>query len=263
MKRAMQPSHTRPAGPAIPAPRHIDGLAVHPLRLAELLALLDSAVANDERLTVFYANVHAANMARHDAELRAAFHSADIVFCDGQGLRLGAALLGEPLPERFTPPDWIDALAAICAARGAGIFLLGGRPGVADVAAAALGARHPGLRTAAHHGYLQTPDAEAGALKAVRAFRPGVLLVGMGMPLQERWAIARRGELDVPVVMTVGALFDYLGATVPRGPRWLTDNGFEWLCRLWFEPRRLWRRYVLGNPSFLLRVLRLRLGRRR
>lgn len=246
---------------AAPPPRHVDGLPVHPLRLTELLALLDGAVAGEGRLTVFYANVHAANLARRDPALRAAYAAADLVFCDGQGLRLGAAILGQPLPERFTPPDWIDALAARCAARGAGIFLLGGRPGVAEAAAARLRERHPGLPTAAHHGYfLDSPAAEAGALEAVAAFGPGVLLVGLGMPLQERWVAARRAAIGAPVVMTVGALFDYLGDAVPRGPRWLTDNGFEWLCRLYYEPRRLWRRYVLGNPSFLLRVVGRRLA---
>lgn len=253
--------HTTLAAP--PPPHRIDGLPVHPLRLAELLALLDGAVAADERLTVFYANVHAANLARGDAAFRAAYEAADLVFCDGQGLRLGAAILGTPLPERFTPPDWIDALAHACAARGAGMFLLGGRPGVAEAAAARLVRRHPGLPTYTHHGYfLGSPADEAAALAAIRAAAPGVLLVGLGMPLQERWVAARRAELDVPVVMTVGALFDYLGEAVPRGPRWLTDNGLEWLCRLYFEPRRLWRRYLLGNPRFLLRVVGRRLAGR-
>jgi N-acetylglucosaminyldiphosphoundecaprenol N-acetyl-beta-D-mannosaminyltransferase len=252
--------HVR-VGASLPPPRRIDGLPVHPVRLAELIAWLAEAAGRPERSTVFYANVHAANLARRDAAFRAAFERADLVFCDGQGLRLAAALLGQPLPERFTPPDWIDRLAAVCAAQGEGLFLLGGRPGVAEQAAATLRARHPGLRTAAHHGYfLASPADEAAAIAAVRAFRPGVLLVGLGMPLQERWLLERRDELDAAVALTVGALFDYLAGTVRRGPRWLTDRGFEWLCRLWYEPRRLWRRYLLGNPAFFLRILRQRLG---
>jgi N-acetylglucosaminyldiphosphoundecaprenol N-acetyl-beta-D-mannosaminyltransferase len=250
---------------ALPPPRQIAGLPVHPVRLAELNAWIAGALARPERATVFYANVHAVNLAQRDAAFRAAFAQADLVFCDGQGLRIGAALLGQPLPERFTPPDWVDSLAAVCAAQGAGIFLLGGRPGVAELAAARLRARHPGLRTAAHHGFfLASPADEAAAIAALGGFGPGVLLVGLGMPLQERWVAARRDALDAPVVLTVGALFDYLAGTVRRGPRWLTDSGFEWLCRLWYEPRRLWRRYLLGNPAFFLRILRQRLaaGRR-
>lgn len=252
-------SHRRPTV----APRWIDGLPVHPLRRAELIALLGDAVARREPLTVFYANIHAANLAQRDQAFRAAYAAADLVFCDGQGLRLGAALLGQPLPERFTPPDWVDELVAMCNAQGAGLFLLGGSPGVADQAAARLRARNPGLRVAAQHGFfLASPDAEAAVLASVRAFRPALVLVGMGMPIQERWVAAQRAQLGDTVVITVGALFDYLAEAVPRGPRWLTDHGFEWLCRLIYEPQRLWRRYLLGNPAFFLRVLRRRLGAR-
>lgn len=248
---------------ALPAPRNIGGLPVHPLRLRELLAWIEAALGRSGPAVVFYANVYAANLIHSDAAFRAAYDLADVVFCDGQGLRVGGAILGQPLPERFTPPDWVDRLAAVCAARGTGVFLLGGRPGVAAEAAARLRSRHRGLRVSAYHGYfLGEPGGEAAALAAIRAFGPGLLLVGMGMPLQERWVAARRAELAVPVVITVGALFDYLAETVARGPRWLTDNGFEWLCRLVVEPRRLWRRYLIGNPAFFLRVLRQRAARR-
>ncbi|MBP1466653.1 WecB/TagA/CpsF family glycosyltransferase [Candidatus Chloroploca sp. M-50] len=241
----------------LPDPQRIGQLDVHPVRLVQLLAWLEYALACTQKHTVFYANIYAVNLAEDDAGFKHAFAQADLVFCDGQGLRLGAALLGKPLPERFTPPDWIDRLAASCAARGYGLFLLGGEPGVAATAAARLIERHPGLRVASHHGYLSPdPTVEAAALEAIAAFQPALLLVGMGMPIQERWVTARRTDLAVPVVMTVGALFDYLAQTVPRGPRWLTDHGFEWLCRLWYEPQRLWRRYLLGIPRFFGLILR-------
>lgn len=247
----------------LPAPQRIGQLDVHPVRLVQLLAWLEDALACTQKHTVFYANIYAVNLAEHDSVFKKSFAQADLVFCDGQGLRLGAALLGKPLPERFTPPDWIHRLAASCATHGYGIFLLGGEPGVAATAAARLIERHPGLRVASHHGYLSTdPLVEAAALEAIAAFQPALLLVGMGMPIQERWVTARRNDLAVPVVMTVGALFDYLAETVPRGPRWLTDHGFEWLCRLWYEPRRLWRRYLLGIPRFFGLILRQKITHR-
>jgi N-acetylglucosaminyldiphosphoundecaprenol N-acetyl-beta-D-mannosaminyltransferase len=140
---------------------------------------------------------------------------------------------------------------------------LGGPPGVAEVAAERLCERHPGLQIAAHHGYfLDSAQDEQAAIEKIRVFAPGLLLVGMGMPRQECWATARRAQLEVPVVMTVGALFEYLAGTVARGPRWLTDHGFEWLCRVWYEPRRLWRRYLIGNPAFLMLIVRQRFARR-
>ena len=88
---------------------------------------------------------------------------------------------------------------------------------------------------------------------------PGVLLVGFGMPTQEIWLDANWPDLTVNVALTVGALFDYVAAAVPRAPRWATDNGLEWLGRLLIEPRRLGRRYLVGNPLFVWRVLGQRL----
>jgi N-acetylglucosaminyldiphosphoundecaprenol N-acetyl-beta-D-mannosaminyltransferase len=235
----------------------IGALPVQPWRLQELLACLQERMARRERVTVFYANVHAANLARRDPAFRAAFTAADVVFCDGQGLRWGAALLGRPLPERFTPPDWIDRLLAMPPTRAGGVFLLGGRPEVLAQALRTLQVRHPELRAGGHHGYFhRAAEPEQAVIEAVRAFRPALLLVGLGMPVQERWVTAHRDELAADLVMSVGALIDYLAGAVPRGPRWLTDHGFEWLCRLWFEPRRLWRRYLLGNPAFVIWVTR-------
>lgn len=249
---------------ALPAAHMIGAVPVHPVRLDQLLAWIGRAMAARERAMVAYANVYAVNLAQDDPAFRAALAGADVVFCDGQGLRLGAALLGRPLPERFTPPDWVGRLAALCASGGHRVFLLGGRPGVAEAAAGRLRAAHPGLYVAAHHGYFHgSPADERAALEAVRAFQPDLLLVGMGMPLQERWVAERRAQIAAPVVMTVGALFDYLAGAVPRGPRWMTDNGLEWLCRLWYEPRRLWQRYLLGNPRFGLLVARQLLAERR
>ena len=85
--------------------------------------------------------------------------------------------------------------------------------------------------------------------------KPDILLVGMGTPKQEHWVQAYADRLDVGVLWTVGALFDYVSGRVPRAPGWLSDNGLEWIFRLGVEPNRMWRRYLIGNPMFLSRVL--------
>jgi N-acetylglucosaminyldiphosphoundecaprenol N-acetyl-beta-D-mannosaminyltransferase len=241
----------------LPRPHLIGTLPVQPVRLAQLLTWLEERMARRQRVTVFYANVHAANLARRDPDFRAAYAAADAVFCDGHGLRWGAALLGRPLPERFTPPDWIDQLLSLPPVRARGVFLLGGRPEVVTGALRTVTSRHPALRVRGHHGYFRrATEEEDVVLASIEGFRPALLLVGLGMPEQEQWAAGHREELDADVVMTVGALIDYLAGAVPRGPRWLTDHGLEWLCRLWFEPRRLWRRYLLGIPAFAVSVAR-------
>jgi len=237
---------------------HVPVARLNPAGLTQRVLALHS---RSDTATVMYANVHVLNTAWSDPELRAILNRADLVYCDGAGVVLGARLLGHRLPGRMTGADWIEPLCQACAAEGVTLYLLGGRPGVASHAARRLENRHPGLRVAgAHHGYLADPGICRDAIAAVNAAHPDILLVGMGTPTQERWIAAHRGQLDVPIVWAVGALFDFVVGVQPRGPRWMLDNGMEWLYRLWGDPRRLWRRYVIGNPLFLARVLRQRLA---
>lgn len=240
----------------------ICGVRVDSIRLADLLEHIDDSVRSRKRIAVYHANAHLINLAARDGELRSALSDAEHVFCDGIGVRIASNVLGHPLPERFTPPDWIDDLSSLCEQRGYGVFLLGARPGVADQAASRLRARWPKLRVRTHHGYFDHWGKDAQrVIEQINASESHVLLVGMGMPLQELWTHEALPRLSVNVALTVGALFDYIAGRVPRGPRWITDHGFEWLWRLVVEPRRLWRRYLIGNPAFLLRVIRQRFSR--
>jgi N-acetylglucosaminyldiphosphoundecaprenol N-acetyl-beta-D-mannosaminyltransferase len=184
---------------------------------------------------------------------------ADLVYCDGTGVRLGAWLAGENIPARMTGADWIDDLCALAVRDGLSLFFLGGAPGAASDAADVLQRRHPGLRiVGSASGY----NVEAEVVESINRRRPDILLVGMGTPTQEKWIDAHRGALDVPVVWAVGALFDFVSGRIPRGPRWMTEHGMEWICRLVAEPRKLWRRYLIGNPYFFYRVVQSRLRNR-
>ena len=209
--------------------------------------------------TVLNANAHCLNLCHEDEGLRGFFAGADVVFCDGAGVRLAARMLGDHLPERITYADWLPRLATLAEERGFTLFFLGARPGVAGEAARRLRRSHPGLKiTGVRHGFFDhgAGSPENGTVVAeINAARPDILLVGLGMPLQERWLMENHHRLDVGVALTGGAVFDYASGRLRRGPRVLTENGFEWLARLLVEPRRLWRRYVLGNPLFLARVL--------
>jgi N-acetylglucosaminyldiphosphoundecaprenol N-acetyl-beta-D-mannosaminyltransferase len=212
---------------------------------------------------VLNVNAHCLNLCHRNEKLRRFFAGADVVFCDGAGVRLAARMLGGSLPERITYADWLPRLAALAEERGLSLFFLGARPGVAAEAARRLRESHPNLRiSGVRHGFFdhRSGSPENGAVVAeINAVRPDILLVGLGMPLQERWLIENHRGLDVGAALTGGAVFDYASGRLRRGPRLLTDNGFEWLARLLVEPRRLWRRYLLGNPLFLARVLAQRL----
>ncbi len=230
------------------------GIGIDPIDRTGLLARVGQLVAARGRATVAYVNVHVMNVAATDPPLRVFLAAADLVYCDGGGVVLGARLLGGALPERMTGADWIWDLAARAEAAGWRIFWLGGEPGVAAEAARRLLERHPALAIATEQGFV-TDDATVVA--AINRYAPDVVLVGMGTPVQERWVAKNRAALDAPVVWVTGATADFVSGRVARGPEWLHQRQ-EWLARLLVDPRRLWRRYLVGNAVFLARVARAR-----
>ncbi|MSP56264.1 MAG: glycosyltransferase [Myxococcales bacterium] len=253
----MPPGASRRAGSVDVTGVNVDGMDV-----LGLLAAVDALVSrgrSGHRATVAYANVHVLNEAAAPApageRLRTFLNAADICYCDGSGVVLGSRMLGRALPERMTGADWIWDLARHAEGRHR-LFWLGSEPGVTEAAAAALRERHPALHVVTDHGFHAKTGAENDALIArINEARPDIVLVGMGTPTQERWTMDNRAAIEAPVVWVLGATADFVSGKVSRGPAWLHRNQ-EWIARLVTEPRRLWRRYLIGNTTFLLRVAR-------
>jgi N-acetylglucosaminyldiphosphoundecaprenol N-acetyl-beta-D-mannosaminyltransferase len=246
------------------APTRILDVSVETAPPADLLRAILGFAERGEHRRVSYVNAHVLNEAHTHPELRSALQSSDLVYCDGYGVRLAAKLIGLPVPHRMTGADWIWGVAALCEASSRSIYLLGSDPGASSEAAAELRRWYPRLKVeGTHHGYFElgSPHSER-VLEDIAEHQPDLLLVGMGTPQQELWVDRYFDRIEAPVVWTVGALFDYLSGRVPRAPHWLADNGAEWIFRLAMEPRRMWRRYLLGNPAFLRRVLDERQRRR-
>lgn len=188
-----------------------------------------------------------------DRELAGALARADLAVPDGAGVVWAARRVGKPVPERVPGVELGERLVAECARLGLGVFLLGGRPGVAEAAAAALRRRHPGLRVAGtHHGYFAGED-EVAIMEAISAARPALLLVGLGSPRQEKWLDHRRAELACRVAIGVGGSLDIWAGTARRAPLLWRRLHAEWLFRLYREPWR-WRR-MLALPRFAWAVL--------
>ncbi len=189
--------------------------------------------------------------AARDPELRALINDAALVTADGIGVILAARILGVPLSERLAGIDLALALCASAASAGWGVFLLGGAPGVAEEAAAALRRLHPPLRiTGTRHGFFE-PEQEPGVLEQIRSALPDILLVALGAPRQERWMRRWSADLGVPVVIGVGGSLDVLAGRVARAPRWMQRAGLEWLYRVSREPRR-WGVVRTIPPLFLM-----------
>lgn len=244
------------------SPSSIDilGVHVHPLTVSELHDRIAQAIEGHRHELVLNVNVHCLNLAAENPWLRDFLNRSEIVFCDGAGVILGARILGHAIPERITYADWTWQLANFAEQHGYSLFFLGAKPGIAQKAADNLRAVHPNLIIAGvQDGYFEKspghPQNQA-VISAINDARPHILLIGMGMPLQEEWLCQNWDRIQTNVALTGGAVFDYLSGELTRAPRWMTDNGLEWLGRLVIEPQRLWKRYLVGNPQFIWRVLK-------
>jgi N-acetylglucosaminyldiphosphoundecaprenol N-acetyl-beta-D-mannosaminyltransferase len=207
---------------------------------------------------VVTANPELVVAARASPELMEVVRSASLVVADGIGVVWASRRLGDPLPERVAGVELMEALCGWAALEGRPVFLLGGRPGVAEAAATNLVRRFPGLQVAGtHHGYFTGADAEV----AGRVARSGahLLFCGLGSPTQELWLWRHRGRLGVRLAMGVGGSLDVLAGQARRAPEWVRRAHLEWLYRLAREPWR-WRRQ-LALPRFAWAVLRSRPGR--
>jgi N-acetylglucosaminyldiphosphoundecaprenol N-acetyl-beta-D-mannosaminyltransferase len=159
----------------------------------------------------------------------------------------------------MTCPDYIEDFAKACERENVSLFLLAGEPGTVDKAIAKLKVVAPNLKVKGHHGYFNKSGKENEfVIQEINKFKPDILYIGFGMPLQERWILNNAEQIDTKVFLPLGACLDFYTGNVNRGPRWMTNSGLEWLTRLVTQPQRLWHRYVVGNPLFFYRVLQER-----
>jgi N-acetylglucosaminyldiphosphoundecaprenol N-acetyl-beta-D-mannosaminyltransferase len=191
--------------------------------------------------------------AQHNAAFRRVLLNADLATPDGFGLLLAARWQDTPLRGRATGVALVQRIAALAAARGYRLFLLGAAPGVAEQAAVVLEHRYPGLTIAGCYAGTPHPRHAPVLRQIIAAARPDVLLVAYGHPRQDLWIAANQPHLQIPLAMGVGGVFDYLTGRVPLAPAWLRRLGLEWLYRLARQPRR-WRRILVAVPLFSWRV---------
>jgi N-acetylglucosaminyldiphosphoundecaprenol N-acetyl-beta-D-mannosaminyltransferase len=211
-------------------------------------------------LTVVGPNAHLVTMAERDSRFAQAMQDADLAVPDGISVVMASRVLGVPIPERVAGGDLMERMCAEAAHHGFRMFLLGGLPGAAVMAAHNLRQRYPGLQICGTYcpplGFENDPAELARMRRLIEVANPDLLCVAFGAPKQEIWMQQHRGLLNIGVLLAVGAALDTQAGLRRRAPRWAQVIAMEWLFRLVMEPRRLWRRYLIGNARFVTLVAR-------
>jgi N-acetylglucosaminyldiphosphoundecaprenol N-acetyl-beta-D-mannosaminyltransferase len=237
----------------------ITGIFVDNLSEDEALAAIDRMMGEGGPHYMTVVNAAKLVAASRDAELRRAIAAADLVTADGMSVVWASRLLGNPLKERVTGIDMFARLVAHAARAGLSVYFLGASEESVRGVVERFTREHAGLRVAGfRNGYFDRSEAAAVA-DQIKLSRADMLFVAMGSPAQEFWIAENLERAGVSFALGVGGSFDHLSGHARRAPRWMQRWGLEWFYRLLREPRRLWRRYLVGNSRFILLVAKQRL----
>jgi len=246
------------------------GVAFHPVSQAECLLMIEKFIAEKRPKQICLANAYTVAMAQHDAGLNTLLQNSALVLADGMSIVWGGRWIGAKLPQRIPGPDLMEALCRRASRNAYRIFLMGTSDDTLRKLQDKLLRLCPGLHIVG--AYSPTMCDRLGEeetqkiIGLLESARPDILFIGMSCPKQEKWIADNLSRLPVPVSLGVGAAFDFLSGNIPRAPHWLREIGLEWLYRLYREPRRLWKRYLLGNLVFLtllaLETIKIRLPKR-
>ena len=242
------------------------GVRVDAVQIPEVCARVEEWIQQrDGCHNVAVTGMHGIMEAQHDPEFKSILNAADLVVPDGMPLVWLSRFRGRPLARRVYGPDLMLEVCHKTASTSCSHFLVGGAPGVADRLATVLMHRFPGLviaGTCSPPFQPLTENQEQDLVATINRAAPDILWVGFSTPKQEQWMHRHRDRLKAAVLLGVGAAFDIHTGTRRQAPRWMRENGWEWLFRLLQEPKRLWRRYLIYGPQFLfyvaLELLKLR-----
>lgn len=245
---------------------NILGVGVHTITLPQAVAQISGWVESRSQRYVSACTVHTLMECQRSETMRRAINGAGLAVPDGMPLVWLGRWRGQNGVSRVYGPDLMLELCRISVERGYTHFFLGGAAHVPQLLAGKLQARFPGLRVA---GTLSppfrplTPQEDNHLVDGLNRVAPDIIWVGLGTPKQDLWMAQHRARLNAPVLVGVGAAFDFHAGRIPQAPRWMQQTGLEWLFRLWQEPGRLWHRYLVYNPLFILLVLAQTLGLKR
>jgi N-acetylglucosaminyldiphosphoundecaprenol N-acetyl-beta-D-mannosaminyltransferase len=231
------------------------GVCVDTVQIPDVIARMEEWIRKGTaRHSIAATSMHGIVEAQHDPTFKTILNATDLVVPDGMPLVWLGRRKGHHLPRRVYGPDLMLEFCEKTAGSGYRHFFYGGEPGVPERLAESLKRRFPSMEVCGTFSPPFRPLALAEDEEIVTMISraaPNVLWVGLGAPKQERWMHEHKDKLQVPVMVSVGAAFDWLSGTRKQAPRWMRERGFEWLFRLLQEPRRLWRRYLISGAQFI------------
>jgi N-acetylglucosaminyldiphosphoundecaprenol N-acetyl-beta-D-mannosaminyltransferase len=248
----------KPMPPARITRANILGVGVSAINMEQALETIDAWIKKREQRYVCVTGVHGIMESQRDATLKQIHNQAGLVTPDGMPLVWLSQLKGCSWVERVYGPDLMLALCEQSLIKGYHHYFYGGGEGVAKKLAARLKERFPGLQIAGGSSppfRALTREEDEEAIQLINKAQPDIVWIGLSTPKQEYWMYEHCGRVHAPVMIGVGAAFDFHAGIKKQAPRWMQRSGLEWSFRLLNEPRRLWRRYLVNNPLFLWMLL--------
>lgn len=219
----------------------------------KIFSRIKNLIEENKKGSISYINAHAINLAQRLDWFKEYLNNSEISYADGQGVRLGAWLLRKRVPPIVNLTRWAWELLNFCTRNNYKIFILGASEEVIQKAVNNIRTKYRFVKIVGyHHGYFEkTAEKSSEVIAYINSLKPNLLLVGMGMPLQEKWIKDNFGSLQVNAILNAGSSIDIIAGVKKVCPQWMSNIGFEWLFRLSQEPLRLFIRYIIGNPKFL------------
>ena len=234
------------------------GISIHNMTMSDALDWIVARAASDSPGRVCFVNADCANIAYRNRDYLTLLHESELVLADGIGMKLAGKMLGRDIRQNVNGTDLFPRLCESLTGTSAGIYLLGARPGVAEKVRDWIVEHYPSTLVSGYRDGYFSPAEEPEVICDIARSGAAILLVAFGAPRQDVWIHRHLAATGVKVAMGVGGLFDFYSGRVPRAPVWMREVGAEWLYRFFQEPRRMWRRYFVGNAVFLWRVIRAR-----
>jgi len=221
-----------------------------------LLERVDEWSRQARKRTIAYLNAHCLNTAYQDSALRDCLNGTDLNYADGISLVWASRWLGGPRLSKLTGREWIGDFLTIAERTGLRFYILAGEPGIAQKAKENILKHYPNIQIAGTCDGFFREKSQSSAMQEMNDTQSQVVFVGLGVGVQEKWITEQRNQIAAPVCWSVGALFDYVAGAEKEVPRWIDRLALEWLWRLIQDPAHKWRRYLIGNPLFVIRVLK-------